>query len=91
MIRWGNGKANQYWEKELPPNMEPPESNIEQWIRAKYERKQYAGKGPIPDPDTLPLPEGVVNVPSAVTQQKQAPTLKPASTAAPSTAPASSA
>lgn len=27
---------------------------IEQWIRAKYERKQFAMKGPMPDPDTLP-------------------------------------
>ncbi|RKO90335.1 hypothetical protein BDK51DRAFT_52422 [Blyttiomyces helicus] len=34
-------------------------ANIDQWIRAKYERKQYAKKGPIPDPDTLPLPDGV--------------------------------
>ncbi|KAJ3331168.1 hypothetical protein HDU76_003865 [Blyttiomyces sp. JEL0837] len=59
MVRWGNAKANAYWEHELPPNFEPPESNIEQWIRAKYERKQYAKKGPIPDPDDIPLPDGI--------------------------------
>ncbi|KAJ3035749.1 hypothetical protein HDV00_003420 [Rhizophlyctis rosea] len=82
MVRWGNGKANQYWEHQLPPNMEPPESNIDQWIRAKYERKQYAAKGPVPDPDTLPLPDGVAPVASSVAQPKAAPTIKPADGAA---------
>ncbi|TPX45340.1 hypothetical protein SeMB42_g04046 [Synchytrium endobioticum] len=62
MARWGNGKANMYWEAQMPPGMEPPEHAIEQWIRAKYERKQYAKPGSIPDPDTLPLPEGVADV-----------------------------
>jgi len=28
-------------------------STIEQWIRAKYERKQFAAPGPFPDPDTI--------------------------------------
>ncbi len=37
-------------------------SRIDQWIRAKYDRKQYAKKGEIPDPDTIPLPEGIVDV-----------------------------
>ncbi|KAI8803346.1 hypothetical protein BJ742DRAFT_829431 [Cladochytrium replicatum] len=59
MLKWGNGKANWYWENELPSGIEPPESAIDQWIRAKYERKQYAKKGAIPDPETIPLPAGV--------------------------------
>ncbi|TPX36372.1 hypothetical protein SmJEL517_g01555 [Synchytrium microbalum] len=59
MARWGNGKANMYWEAQMPAGMTPPEQAIEQWIRGKYERKQYATPGGIPDPDTLPLPEGV--------------------------------
>ncbi|RKO90336.1 Arf GTPase activating protein [Blyttiomyces helicus] len=25
MVRWGNGKANQYWEYDLPPQIDPPE------------------------------------------------------------------
>lgn len=29
---------------------------MEQWIRAKYERRQYAARGPIPNPDDIPLP-----------------------------------
>ncbi|KAI8999292.1 hypothetical protein BC832DRAFT_578648 [Gaertneriomyces semiglobifer] len=54
--KWGNAKANIYWEHELPPDFTPDESRIEQFIRAKYERKQYAMKGPLPDPDTLSVP-----------------------------------
>ncbi|KAI8912473.1 hypothetical protein EDD86DRAFT_178838, partial [Gorgonomyces haynaldii] len=53
MVRWGNEKANLYWEHAWAKDLEPPEHTIEQWIRAKYERKQYAMNGPIPDPDTL--------------------------------------
>ncbi|KAJ1548096.1 SPARC- modular calcium-binding protein 2 [Nowakowskiella sp. JEL0078] len=56
MLKWGNGKANWYWEYELPNDMEPPEGAIDPWIRAKYERKQYAKKGAIPDPSTISLP-----------------------------------
>ncbi|CAG8498500.1 8612_t:CDS:2 [Ambispora leptoticha] len=51
MVRWGNAKANAYWEANL--NSTPPESNIDQWIRSKYEMKRWAMKGPIPDPSSL--------------------------------------
>lgn len=58
MLKWGNAKAKYwlfyhslYWEHTW--SGEPPENTIEQWIRAKYERKQYAMKGPVPDPDSL--------------------------------------
>ncbi|KAJ3200770.1 SPARC- modular calcium-binding protein 2, partial [Dinochytrium kinnereticum] len=61
MARWGNARANAYWEYELPPNMEPPESSIDPWIRAKYDRKQYAMKGPIPNPEDISVP----NLPAA--------------------------
>ncbi|CAG8751350.1 13445_t:CDS:2, partial [Dentiscutata heterogama] len=52
MTRWGNAKANLYWEANLS-NKNPSESNIDSWIRSKYELKRWAMKGPIPDPDTL--------------------------------------
>ncbi|KAI9017596.1 hypothetical protein BC832DRAFT_572634, partial [Gaertneriomyces semiglobifer] len=58
VAKWGNAKANLYWEHELPPDFTPDESRIDQFIRAKYERKQYAMKGPIPDPDSLSVPGG---------------------------------
>ncbi|KAJ3023830.1 hypothetical protein HKX48_000518 [Thoreauomyces humboldtii] len=64
MARWGNGKAAQYWEHDLPPNFTPPEHTIDQFIRAKYERKQYAMKGPIPDPDTLKATDGAAGAPA---------------------------
>ncbi|KAI9353326.1 hypothetical protein DFJ73DRAFT_642244, partial [Zopfochytrium polystomum] len=75
MIKWGNAKANFYWEGELPPNFEPPESGMDQWIRAKYDRKQYVRKGPIPNPEDIPLPEGVsaIQITGAPTSTKRAP------------------
>ncbi|CEP18136.1 hypothetical protein [Parasitella parasitica] len=52
MVRWGNERANKYWEANLK-DKKPSESNMELWIRAKYEQKRWAMKGPIPDPSTL--------------------------------------
>ncbi|KAG0313244.1 hypothetical protein BGZ97_010383 [Linnemannia gamsii] len=55
MIKWGNEKANKYWEARLPESSIPNEntSGIDPWIRSKYEWKQFASKGPIPDPADL--------------------------------------
>ncbi|KAI8806167.1 hypothetical protein BJ742DRAFT_371383 [Cladochytrium replicatum] len=74
MLKWGNGKANWYWENELPAGIEPPESAIDQWIRAKYERKQYAKKGGIPNADTIPLPAGVNPIEINFSDSKKVPT-----------------
>ncbi|KAI9484381.1 putative GTPase activating protein for Arf-domain-containing protein [Zychaea mexicana] len=52
MTRWGNERANKYWEANLK-DKRPSESNIDMWIRAKYEQKRWAMRGPIPDPSTL--------------------------------------
>ncbi|KAI8877682.1 ArfGap-domain-containing protein [Backusella circina FSU 941] len=52
MVRWGNERANKYWEANLR-DKKPSESNMEMWIRQKYEQKRWAMKGPIPDPSTL--------------------------------------
>ncbi|GMJ11469.1 NEVERSHED, ARF-GAP domain 5 [Hibiscus trionum] len=38
----GNGKANSYWEAELPPNYD--RVGIENFIRAKYEEKRWVPK-----------------------------------------------
>ncbi|KAJ3077165.1 hypothetical protein HDU98_007550 [Podochytrium sp. JEL0797] len=66
MCRWGNGRANVYWEAGLPADFAGPnESNIDQWIRDKYDGKRFAARGPLPDPETIPLPAGVTaTVPS---------------------------
>ncbi|CAO3693197.1 unnamed protein product [Rhizopus microsporus] len=60
MIRWGNERANKYWEANLG-DRKPTESNMEMWIRAKYEQKRWAMKGPIPDPSTLGDSKSVQN------------------------------
>ncbi|KAL0081252.1 hypothetical protein J3Q64DRAFT_1681370 [Phycomyces blakesleeanus] len=52
MIKWGNERANVYWEANLKEKT-PSESNIDQWIRSKYEQKRWAMRGSIPDPSTL--------------------------------------
>ncbi|KAG0301698.1 hypothetical protein BGZ98_008126 [Dissophora globulifera] len=59
MIKWGNERANMYWEAELPSNRIPTENtSMDPWIRAKYDRKAYTGRAPFPDPFRLkPLEE----------------------------------
>jgi len=52
MVLWGNAKANIYWEANLE-NKRPPESNMDSWIRRKYEMKNWVKSREIPDPRTL--------------------------------------
>ncbi|KAL9540716.1 hypothetical protein PS6_010627 [Mucor atramentarius] len=52
MVKWGNHRANIYWESELNGRL-PTENNMEMWIRAKYEQRKWAAKGPVPDPSTI--------------------------------------
>ncbi|KTW25739.1 hypothetical protein T552_03352 [Pneumocystis carinii B80] len=53
MIRWGNERANKYWEAKLIPGHIPSESKIDNYIRTKYETKRWVMDGPIPDPSTF--------------------------------------
>ncbi|KAI8993580.1 hypothetical protein BDB01DRAFT_334020 [Pilobolus umbonatus] len=75
MVRWGNERANKYWEAELR-NRKPNESNMEAWIRSKYEQKRWAMKGPMPDPSTLGEEEQ--NETEVVAQQPRRPATTPA-------------
>ncbi|KAI8352092.1 hypothetical protein BD560DRAFT_337257 [Blakeslea trispora] len=43
MNRWGNRRARKYWEAEIG-NGEPTDSNIDAWIKAKYEHKKWVQK-----------------------------------------------
>lgn len=43
-----------YWESELKGRL-PTENNMEMWIRAKYEQRKWAAKGPVPDPSTIAI------------------------------------
>lgn len=53
VLKWGNGRANKYWEAKLAPGHVPSEAKIENFIRTKYESKRWVMDGPMPDPSTL--------------------------------------
>ncbi|KAJ3320164.1 hypothetical protein HDV06_005641 [Boothiomyces sp. JEL0866] len=58
MIRWGNAKANSYWEHDLPKGFQKGSGNVDSFIRDKYERKKYAMRGDLPDPSTINIAGG---------------------------------
>ncbi|KAL8291987.1 hypothetical protein RQP46_001453 [Phenoliferia psychrophenolica] len=51
--RWGNRRANLYWEAHLKPGHIPPEHKMESFIRSKYETRRWAMEGPLPEPESL--------------------------------------
>lgn len=53
LVKWGNKRANLYWEAKLPPNYTPDDSKIENFIRTKYDLKRWTLSPTIPDPATL--------------------------------------
>ncbi|KAK6354864.1 hypothetical protein TWF696_003995 [Orbilia brochopaga] len=53
VLRWGNSRANKYWEAKLASGHIPSESKIENFIRTKYESKRWVMDGGMPDPSTL--------------------------------------
>lgn len=69
ILRWGNTRANKYWEAKLAPGHQPSEAKIENFIRTKYESKRWVMDGPMPDPATLDT-EGDDNVPLSIVQEK---------------------
>ncbi|KAL8736739.1 MAG: hypothetical protein Q9166_000105 [cf. Caloplaca sp. 2 TL-2023] len=69
VLRWGNSRANKYWESKLAPGHVPSEAKIENFIRTKYESKRWVLDGPMPDPSTLDA-EGDDDVPLNVVQEK---------------------
>ncbi|RAK97724.1 stromal membrane-associated protein [Aspergillus ibericus CBS 121593] len=68
VVRWGNSRANKYWEAKLAPGHVPSEAKIENFIRTKYESKRWVMDGQMPDPSTLD--DGDDDVPLAVVQEK---------------------
>ena len=53
ILKWGNTRANKYWEAKLAVGHSPSEAKIENFIRTKYESKRWVMDGPMPDPTTL--------------------------------------
>ncbi|CUS08358.1 unnamed protein product [Tuber aestivum] len=70
MLRWGNSRANKYWEANLAPGHVPSEAKIENFVRTKYESKRWVMEGGIPDPATLEDSGEEDNLPLKVVQQK---------------------
>ncbi|KAJ5759263.1 hypothetical protein N7520_006419 [Penicillium odoratum] len=68
VLKWGNGRANKYWENKLAPGHVPSDAKIENFIRTKYEAKRWVMDGPMPDPSTLEGDDD--DVPLAVVQEK---------------------
>ncbi|OAV94461.1 hypothetical protein PTTG_08830 [Puccinia triticina 1-1 BBBD Race 1] len=71
--RWGNKRANAYWEAHLRPGHMPPDHKIESFIRSKYESKRWAMEGPVPEPETLDGDEHVAPAAPAPVAQKAVP------------------
>lgn len=69
ILKWGNSRANKYWEAKLAPGHVPSEAKIENFIRTKYESKRWVMDGPMPDPSTLDA-DGDDNVPLSIVQEK---------------------
>lgn len=67
VLRWGNSRANKYWESKLAPGHVPSEAKIENFIRTKYESKRWVLDGPMPDPSTLDAEgdDDIVSLPEA--------------------------
>ncbi|RMZ80908.1 hypothetical protein DV737_g2760, partial [Chaetothyriales sp. CBS 132003] len=67
VLKWGNNRANKYWEARLAPGHQPSEAKIENFIRTKYESRRWVMEGPMPDPSTLDTDD---EVPLHIVQEK---------------------
>ncbi|KAG9003755.1 hypothetical protein FRB90_011129 [Tulasnella sp. 427] len=58
--KWGNRRANAYWEAHLKAGHVPPDHKVESFIRSKYESRRWAMEGPPPeDPSVLDEAGGI--------------------------------
>lgn len=69
VLKWGNARANKYWEAKLAPGHVPSEAKIENFIRTKYDSKRWVMDGPIPDPSTLDV-DGDDDIPLGLVKEK---------------------
>ncbi|WFD32031.1 ARF GAP with effector function(s) [Malassezia sp. CBS 17886] len=82
MQKWGNHRANLYWEAYLKQGHIPPDHRVESFIRSKYEGRRWALKSALPD-DPSVLERGTGAAPAATTAPQAAPA--PAAAPAPKT------
>ncbi|EAU93244.1 Smap1 protein [Coprinopsis cinerea okayama7 len=72
--KWGNRRANLYWEAHLKPGHNPPEHKMESFVRSKYESRRWAMDGPPPsDPSVLEQGGGHAAPEGAAPTQAEAP------------------
>ncbi|KAF9507323.1 hypothetical protein BS47DRAFT_1373930 [Hydnum rufescens UP504] len=65
VMKWGNARANIYWEAHLRAGHIPPDHKMDSFIRSKYESRRWAMEGPPPDdPSVLDNPPTQVEAPS---------------------------
>jgi len=58
--KWGNRRANLYWEAHLKPGHVPPDHKVDSFIRSKYDGRRWAMEGPVPDdPSVLEEAPGI--------------------------------
>ncbi|PQE07664.1 Stromal membrane-associated protein [Rutstroemia sp. NJR-2017a BVV2] len=69
VLKWGNARANKYWEAKLAPGHVPSEAKIENFIRTKYDSKRWVMDGGIPDPATLDV-DGDDDIPLGLVKEK---------------------
>ncbi|KAI0344199.1 ArfGap-domain-containing protein [Trametopsis cervina] len=88
--KWGNRRANIYWEAHLKAGHVPPDHKIESFIRSKYESRRWAMEGPPPaDPSVLDGGDGVTPeevVPPPISAPPSSSTARPTHAQAPSSA-----
>lgn len=70
VLKWGNARANKYWEAKLAPGHVPSEAKIENFIRTKYESRRWVMDGPMPDPSMLDA-DGDDDIPLNLVKEKQ--------------------
>ncbi|CAO3597551.1 unnamed protein product [Absidia cylindrospora] len=56
MQKWGNLRANSFWEARLINHQQMKDiNNMDAWIRMKYEQRRWALDNSVPDPETVPI------------------------------------
>ncbi|KAG2342685.1 ArfGap-domain-containing protein [Suillus weaverae] len=79
--KWGNRRANLYWESHLKSGHIPPDHKMESFIRSKYESRRWALDGPPPsDPSVLETETSNGNASQAAEQPPPAATQSSRST-----------
>ncbi|KAI6043787.1 hypothetical protein EDC04DRAFT_2647051 [Pisolithus marmoratus] len=81
--KWGNRRANLYWEAHLKAGHIPPDHKMESYIRSKYETRRWALDGPPPsdpsvledgrEPSSLDNENAPRSVPSSTPSEQSAP------------------